>query len=311
MKKKLAALSVDLDEVDNYTAIYGLGPEALGPGGAHAIYDRGLPRFTRFFREFDIPATFFAIGRDLQRAENRAQLRTLAQAGHEIGNHTLNHLYDLTRRPLEEQAQEVRAGANAIEDAVSLRPIGFRAPGYTVNEPLLELVQREGARYDSSVFPCPPYYSTKGLALGLLALRGRRSRSILDHPRVLTAPADPYRIGRTYRTRGSGLVELPVGVTRDYSGRLPYLGTTLVLFGEAGARALTRLMLGRPLINLVLHGIDLCDAQSDGLGALVEQQADLRRSAAQKQAALTAAVQVLREAGYSFVTLAEAARQVA
>jgi peptidoglycan-N-acetylglucosamine deacetylase len=309
--QKLAALSVDLDEIDNYVAIHGLLRDALPEGAQHAIYDRALPRFARFFREQSLPATFFAIGRDLARAENRAQLHALAQAGHEIGNHTLNHLYDLTRRSASEQAHEVNAGADAVEQATGQRPRGFRSPGYTVTETLLEIVARAGAHYDSSVFPCPPYYAAKSAALSLIALRGDRSKSILDHPRVLTAPADPYRIGRSYRTRGAGLIELPVGVTRGYSGRLPYIGTSVVLWGERGARVLTRLMLGRPLVNLVLHGIDLSDAVDDGLSALVPHQPDLRRSYAQKLAALGAAVQTLRAAGYRFVTLEEAARHAA
>jgi hypothetical protein len=309
--QKLAALSVDLDEVDNYVAIHGLSQDVIGAQGEHAIYDHALPRFANFFRELVLPATFFAIGRDLARSENRTQLRALVQAGHEIGNHTLNHCYDLTRRAVDEQRSEVRCGADAVEDAVSVRPIGFRAPGYTVTETLLEVVASEGALYDSSVFPCPPYYLAKSAALSLIALRGDRSMSILDHPRVLTAPANPYRIGRSYRARGTGLIELPAGVTRGYSGRLPYIGTSVVLWGETGARWLTRLMLGRPLVNLVLHGIDFCDATSDGLTGLATHQPDLRRSFVQKRAALAAAVQVLRAAGYTFVTLAEAARQLA
>jgi hypothetical protein len=309
--QKLAALSVDLDEIDNYVAIQGLLPGALPDGAQHAVYDRALPRFARFFHEQSVPATFFAIGRDLARGENRGQLRALVQAGYEIGNHTQNHLYDLTRRSASEQAHEVNAGADAIEQATGQRPRGFRAPGYTVTEALLEVVARSGARYDSSVFPCPPYYAAKSAALSLIALRGKRSKSILDHPRVLTAPADPYRIGRSYRARGVGLIELPVGVTRGYSGRLPYIGTNVVFWGERGARMLTRLMLGRPLVNLVLHGIDLSDAADDGLSALVPLQPDLRRSYAQKLAALSAAVQTLRAAGYSFVTLDEAAQRAA
>jgi peptidoglycan/xylan/chitin deacetylase (PgdA/CDA1 family) len=308
--KRLAALSVDLDEVDNYTAIHGLSPALIDGRAKHAIYDQAVPRFAEFFREHDVPATFFAIGRDLARAENRVQLRALAQSGHEIGNHTLNHRYDLTRCTREEQREEVGRGADAIEQAVSLRPLGFRAPGYTVTEQLLEVVASEGARYDSSVFPCPPYYGAKSVAMSLIALRGGRSKSILDHPRVLTAPADPYRMGRSYRARGAGLIELPVGVTR-FSGRFPYLGTFVVLWGEAGARALTRLIVGRPLVNLVLHGIDLSDAESDGLSPLVAHQPDLRRTFVQKRAALGAAVEVLRRAGYTFVTLAEAAKSVA
>ena len=38
--------------------------------------------------------------------------------------------------------------------------------------------------YDSSVFPCPAYYTAKAAAISLLRMRGRQSRSIIDDPRV-------------------------------------------------------------------------------------------------------------------------------
>jgi len=129
---------------------------------------------------------------------------------------------------------------------------------------------------------------------------------VLDDPRVLTAPANPYRVGRPYTRRGVGLLELPIGVTRG--ARLPYIGTSVTLGGPRLARVLSHAMVGRPLVNLELHGIDLSDVEDDGLRWLAPHQPDLRRSAAEKEAALRAAIAVLRSAGYAFVTLAEAAR---
>src|SRR5690606_24798638 len=125
---------------------------------------------------------------------------------------------------------------------------------------------------------CPPYYCAKLGALAWMRLRGRTSRSIVDDPRVLRAPADPYRVGAPYYRRGSGLLELPVGVTGTGSARLPYLGTSVVLGGARTARLLTRLVAGRPLVNLVLHGMDVCDADADGLTPLAAFQPDLRQS---------------------------------
>jgi hypothetical protein len=66
-------------------------------------------------------------------------------------------------------------------------------------------------------------------------------------------------------------------------------------------------MLDRELINLELHGFDAADAESDSLHALVPHRADLKRRAAEKLLALSAAVRVMRNAGYELVTLAEAA----
>jgi hypothetical protein len=105
------------------------------------------------------------------------------------------------------------------------------------------------------------------------------------------------------------LLELPIGVTRGL--RLPYIGTYVAMAGVRGAKWLTRAMRGRPFVNLELHGIDLSDAEMDGLGFLVRHQADLRWSARKKESALRSAVSELRAAGYTFVTLAEAAERFA
>jgi hypothetical protein len=305
---KLAAVSVDIDEIDNYAAIYGLSG-ALDVS-LTAVYDKALPRLSELFAECSIPCTFFAIGRDLARAENAERLRALHAQGHEIANHSLNHYYDLTRRDRATQQREVRGGADAIEAATGVRPIGFRAPGYTITDQLFEVLAGEGVRYDSSVFPCPPYYLAKVAAISLIKARGRDSHSVIDDPRVLTAPADPYFVGRPYYRRGGGMREFPIGVSGDLSLRVPYIGTTVALAGEHGARVLTKLASTRQFVNLELHGIDLSDAEEDGLRGLVPYQQDLKRSARDKRTALKSAFLELRQQGYEFVTLAEATRRL-
>src|ERR1019366_3406928 len=107
-----------------------------------------------------------------------------------------------------------------------------------------------GVLYDSSVFPCPAYWAAKAAAIMLIAARGRRSRSIVDTPAVLTAPTRPYRVGRPYWRRGGGLLRTGMGV-------------------------------GEPLVNLELHGIDVLDA-ADGLEALRPHQPDVRVPTARK-----------------------------
>ena len=69
-------------------------------------------------------------------------------------------------------------------------------------------------------------------------------------------------------------------------------------------------MLGRELINLELHGFDAADVDADGLHALAPYRMDLKRSADEKLLALSAAVRVMRDAGYRIVTLDEVARRI-
>ncbi len=303
---RLAALSVDLDEVDCYTAIHGL--PAPGLEAAHAVYRKALPRFERLFEQMGVAATFFAVGRHLRDTASAEILSRLHGARHEIGNHTANHFYDFTRRGAQTARSEIAQGGAAIAELTGVSPVGFRAPGYTITDAVLDLLTEQGYLYDSSVFPCPAYYSAKTLAIAALRIRGRHSASILDTPLVLTAPGDPYRTGRPYWRRGQGILELPIGVTRWPAPGLPYLGTTVVLYGRRMSETLTRLMLGRPLVNLELHGIELADAEQDGLDFLLPHRPDLRRPLAARRQALSAAIDILRQAGYTFVTLQQAAR---
>ncbi len=303
--QKLAAVSVDLDEIDCYTAIHGLSLK--GDIAMNAVYERALLRFSELFDALELKATFFAIGRDVTRDANKKQLRDLHLEGHEIANHSLSHHYDLTRRSEAEQRAEIVGCADLIEAATGTRPVGFRAPGYTVTDTLLRVLESTGALYDSSVFPCPSYYAAKASVMGLMRLRGRVSRSVLDHPRVLQAPADPYRIGTPYYRRGEGLLELPIGLTKAYTGRLPFIGTSVISAGVVGARALAKLVAGRRFVNLELHGIDLADAAADGLEGLRSYQPDLRIGYRDKHRALTSAITTLKAEGFRFVTLREAA----
>jgi peptidoglycan-N-acetylglucosamine deacetylase len=302
----LAAVTIDLDEIHHYYAIHGLSV----PGGAagHAVYDIAIDRLEDFARAQDVPLTLFAVAADMARTESAARLRKAAESGHEIGNHSLDHLYDLTRRSKDEMVRQVASAIVVLEGATGQRPIGFRAPGYTVNQTLLEVLVDCSVGYDSSVFPCPPYYLAKASAIAAIRLRGRRSHSVLDTPAVLTAPTRPYRIGRPYWQRGRGLLELPIQVTRRL--RLPFIGTALTMAGPDGARLLTRGVVGEPLVNIELHGIDFLDT-TDGLEALRPHQMDVRVPLARKLAALSAVVEVLKSAGYSFVRLGEGAERVA
>jgi hypothetical protein len=304
---RLLAISIDLDEIPCYTAIYGLpAPE---PSAARAIYERAVPRFEALFEELGARGTFFAVGRDLKEAHAAAAIERLHRAGHEIGNHSFHHRYDLTRRDAATIRQDMADGSAAIAAVTGQAPAGFRAPGYTVTDTLLEQARELGFRYDSSVFPCPPYYGAKALALGAIALRGRTSHSVLDSPRVLTAPTDPYRIGAHYTQRGDGLLELPIGVTSRASGQLPFIGTSVALSSERMARWLARRIAHRPLVNFELHGIDLCDAELDGLQFLAPHLVEVRRTLEHKRRSLLAAIRELLDAGYELVTLVEAARR--
>jgi peptidoglycan/xylan/chitin deacetylase (PgdA/CDA1 family) len=303
---KLCAVSVDLDEIPFYHQIHGLPPPEVA--SSHLVFDLALLRLEDFARSFGLPFTLFVIGSTLERTENASKLRDLAGRGHELGNHTLGHRYDLTRQDGAVMKAEIDGAQDAIEKATGVRPVGFRAPGYTVTDELLGLVESAGFLYDSSVFPCPAYWALKGMAMSAIRLKGRQSQSVLDTPKVLLAPTRPYQIGHPYWTRGGGLWELPVQVTRVL--RLPFIGTSLTMAGARAARELARGVVGEPLVNLELHGIDVLDS-GDGLSGLSKHQPDVNVPHKRKLETLTGVLCTLEDAGYKFVTLADAARAAA
>jgi peptidoglycan-N-acetylglucosamine deacetylase len=301
---RLASVSIDLDGLRHYETLYGLGAESQ-PDAVAAL---APVRLAELLDEIRAQGTFFAIGREL--LPSGGPLRHLAEAGHEIGNHTLTHPYAVTRLSAAELRQEVEGGARAIAEATGQRPIGFRAPGYTLSAALLDAAAEAGHRYDSSVFPSVPYYLAKASVLALLRARGRPSAAILDRPRVLLAPIVPYRPARRepYARGDHPLLELPLAI--DPLLRLPFFGTLVVSFPWSVVRAVYASVRRLPFLNLELHGVDLLDA-SDGISpALAAAQRDLRVPLRQKLDRLRQVFSWLAR-DYELVTLARAAERLA
>ncbi|MDJ0764464.1 MAG: polysaccharide deacetylase family protein [Myxococcota bacterium] len=304
----LLCVSIDLDEVDCYYAIHGIAkPQNDTPD---AVYCRALPRAFRFLEEHNIQGTFFAVGTQLMRQSSAAALlRDLVQRGHEVANHTMHHRYDLTVLTNREQAAEIDQGAQVIQREIGSRPLGFRAPGYNIHTGITDILVDQGYVYDSSVFPCPIYYSAKTMALGIKSIQGKRSASTIGDPRVLQAPTGPYQMGTEgVWSRGTGLTELPISVVTR--AKLPFIGSSLALMGGLGASLLARQAAKLSFLNLELHGIDFADIDGDGLGELGPYQPDLRIPLVKRMKTFSKVIEVLLAAGMTPVTLAEAAERL-
>lgn len=308
MHERVCSVSVDLDPLRCYYDIHGLGetPERV----RDVVLKRGLPRFAELFERYGISSTLFVVASDLEQDPvGRATLGRLARAGHELGNHSHTHPYDLARRSREEIEDEVGRAHRAIGDCAGAPPVGFRAPGYDVSERLFESLAAHGYRYDSSIFPSVPYYLAKAGVMGMMATVGRATRSVIVDPRQMISPTMPYRPGRTpYRRGQSTLVELPVSVTPGL--RLPAIGTTLLVAPERVRTGVLEAMRKRAFFNLEFHGIDLVGADEDGIPTkLVAKQPDLRVSLDEKIRRLSATFDRLR-AEYRFAPLRDVAATV-
>lgn len=314
------AVSIDVDDLACYYRIHGLGaaPEEL----TSVILENAVPRAAEWLAKHGLAATWFLVGRDVdarregERGElapgvevGRQLVRELARGGHELGNHSYSHPYELARLDERDVALEIAECDRVLRELAGAPIAGFRAPGYDLSPAALRVLEARGYRYDSSIFPAPPYYAAKLAVMGALALAGRPSGAVLTDPRALLAPRRPYRpaSGAPWRRGGSSLVELPIAVTPWL--RLPVIGTSLLLAPEPVRRFLLAAIRHEPVFNFELHGIDFADAERDGIpGELVARQPDLRLPIAEKLARLDAIVDALG-GHFRFATLAELAEQ--
>jgi peptidoglycan-N-acetylglucosamine deacetylase len=312
--RRYVSVSIDVDPIPCYYRIHGLGaaPQEL----RDLVMRRCVPRFAELLARRRIPGTFFIVGDDIDvdrgapaRAA-RALLSQLVADRHELGNHSQTHPYELASLDAAAIAREIGACDAALRELTGRPVAGFRAPGYDVSPAMLAELARRGYAYDSSIFPAPGYYAAKALVMGALAIAGRPSGAVLTDPRALAAPADPYRpdLDAPWRRGQAPLIELPIAVTPLL--RAWVIGTSLVVAPPWLRNGLVGAMRRRRFFNLELHGIDLADADADGIpGELVARQPDLRRPLADKLAALDAVLdRALR--GAEAVTLRDAASWV-
>lgn len=296
MSERRLAVSVDVDGIGLYYQIHGLdGAPAADPAWTVAV-----PRFMELFEAYGLRGTFFAVGKDLEQPDNRAVAERLVARGHELASHSYGHAYDLSRMGREAIDADLAACEHVLQPIRGTRPAGFRAPGYNLSPELEAVVAARGYAYDSSIFPCPPYFAARAAIIGAMGLIGRRSQSIVGRPADSLAPHAPYRLD-------TGTLELPIGVIPGL--QFPLIGTSMSLVGAAGVLALVPLMRRMPFANFEFHAIDLLDGADVVDPALKRVQPDLRVPVAKKRAAFAAALNAL-VAGATARTLEEHAAEL-
>jgi uncharacterized small protein (DUF1192 family) len=147
--KPCASLSLDLDNQWSYMKIHGDPGWESHPSYLNVV----VPRALEFLKQRNLTITFFIVGQDAALEKNYAALRSIAAAGHEIGNHSFHHESWLHLYSEKEIDQEIALAEEHIERVTGKRPIGFRGPGYSFSPAVLQVLARRGYQYDASTFP--------------------------------------------------------------------------------------------------------------------------------------------------------------
>ncbi|NNE90709.1 MAG: polysaccharide deacetylase family protein [Verrucomicrobiales bacterium] len=206
MSHPVASLSLDLDNLWSYLKTHGDEGWESFPGYLETV----VPRILDVLNDLNLRCTFFVVGQDAALPKNTEVLRSIVDAGHEIGNHSWSHdpwfhLFDA-----KQLSNEVLASELAIMTATGQKPIGWRSPGFSLSDDLLRFLAGHGYQYDASVFPsCTGplarlyYFATSGLNRGERKKRSNLYGSWKDGFQSL----NPFQ--REWND-GSSLLEVPV-----------------------------------------------------------------------------------------------------
>lgn len=266
MPKPLASLSLDLDNRWSYMKTHGDEGWETYP----SYLDVVVPRVLSLLAERNLRITFFVVGQDAALDANRPALRAIAEAGHEIGNHSFHHepwLHLYTREQIQE---ELRATEESLLAATGRRPTGFRGPGFSFSDDVLQVLAERGYQYDASTFPT---------FLGPLArmyyfFTARLSRQQQQERKQLFGRfAEGFRALRPYSWSdvAPGLVEIPVTtmpvfkapIHASYLLYLARFSRPLARLYFATALGLCRLLRVEP--SILLHPLDFL-GNDDGVG---------------------------------------------
>jgi hypothetical protein len=255
--KPLASLSLDLDNKWSYMKTHGdAGWQALP-----SYLDLVVPRVLEILRQQNLTITFFIVGLDAAQSPNQAVLKSIADAGHEIGNHSYQHEPWLHLYTPEELEKEMTLAEDSIQRATGQKPRGFRGPGFSFSPRLLDLLAQRGYLYDASTFPtflgplARMYYFAKSR---LSAEQSDQRKALFGSAKEGFRPLKPYR----WQTSAGPLTEIPV--TTMPIARVPiHLSYVLYLATFSPALALTYWKLALVMCrwtgtqpSLLLHPLD-------------------------------------------------------
>lgn len=149
MSKKVASLSLDLDNKWSYMKTHG----DEGWESYPSYLDIVVPRVLKILEQHNLTITFFIVGQDAAREKNHAAIRSITEAGHEIGNHSFNHEPWLHLYEEADIVKELADTEQALEQVTGKKPVGFRGPGYSLSKTVLKVLHDRGYEYDCSTFP--------------------------------------------------------------------------------------------------------------------------------------------------------------
>ena len=127
-------------------------------------------------------------------------VKEIHNRGHEVASHGYYHKR-CDQQPLSELKTDLQAGKKILENIISARVYGYRAPNFSINNKVLQVIEECGYKYDSS-------YNSFGLhgRYGHLTLPHSNNKSIAVNitKDFYEIPVSNLKIGKTVIPLGGG-----------------------------------------------------------------------------------------------------------
>ncbi|MDO9546741.1 MAG: polysaccharide deacetylase family protein [Pelolinea sp.] len=247
-------------DVDSLSSIYkGQGCSNAG-GYTYLEYRMGLENLLEFFSKYQIRTTMFMVGNDFLYKENHSSIRDIANNGHEIANHSMTHPQGFRWLSQNEKEKELSSMSDICHEVTGKRPIGFRSPGWNIDDSTLPILEKLNYKYDSSVFPTSLMPIMKFAHWSSMSKQKKQDRTTMGQFSYMFSPIKPYYVSdRSLGKSGNkNLIEFPISVSPYL--RIPFFATLLLFSGVKFYKKLYRSLRSAGLpIHFQMHLSDFID----------------------------------------------------
>lgn len=264
-----ASINIDLDTLNDYAATYGKTYKIF----PDPVYTIAVPRLLKLLNVHKIKATFFLVGRDIDVREHFKIIKNIHESGHEIANHTLNHIHNFESLSFEDQEKEILHCHKLVKKTLGLSMVGFRSPGYNLHKGTFKVLSKINYIYDSSLFPTSLLPLLK-LTM-ILKSKGRHKSTGGGNIRTVFGKSLPFYMP-DYK-----ILEIPITVTPIF--RLPFMGTFNIVTGKKILElSYKQIKFFKTPINYEIHPIEFLDYKQDKLPNLFKNHPGIKISISKK-----------------------------
>ncbi len=260
---KFLSITIDVDTVGS------LFPE-------HEVRDdtfhNGLERFLNIFKQFNVNATFFVVGKDLHHSpqKNIEILKKIHDAGHEIANHTMNHEQGFHLLSKEQKLHEIEENEKVIKSNIGVNISGFRAPGWNIDRETIQILSEKNYLYDSSIFPTTVMPAAKLMHyLSTRNLSSKSQRTTMGPISNMFFPSKIHVVSSDSNGVKNDICVYPLSTTSFL--RFPFFGTMIFEYGMLYFNTFYRFIKNQKMVNFSLHLAELCDKKTDFLPDILDR----------------------------------------